>query len=215
MKSADASPPKAAPERAPDRTPEFAPNPARRAVPQSAPIGPHVGPLSAAVEWTRTLAVGSLLGLIVLGLAWELVLAPTGGRTLALKVLPLAIPLVGLLKKRMYTYRWVSLLIWLYFAEGLIRAISDTGLSAFLAGVEVVLCLILFGACAVHVRWRHKLAKDAESAIGAAAVTANPPTITTTTASTPITQAASALIAAPADAAAAPPGSAAAATPRA
>lgn len=208
MKSTDASPPEAAPERAPDHAPEFAPVAARRAVPQSAPIGPHVGPLSAAVEWTRTLAVGSLLGLIVLGLAWELVLAPTGGRTLALKVLPLAIPLVGLLKKRMYTYRWVSLLIWLYFAEGLIRAISDTGLSALLAGVEVVLCLILFGACAVHVRWRHKLAKDAESAesaIGAAALTATPPT----NASTPMNKAA------PADAAAAPPGSAAAATPRA
>ena len=106
------------------------------------------------VTWTRAVAVGSLLGLIVLGLAWELVLAPTGNRTLVLKVLPLAVPLVGLLKNRMYTYRWVSLMIWLYFIEGVIRASGDSGLSAALAGVEVALCVILFAACAVHVRWR-------------------------------------------------------------
>ena len=106
------------------------------------------------VAWSRAVAVGSLLGLIVLGLAWELVLAPTGNRTLALKVLPLAVPLVGLLKNRMYTYRWVSLMIWLYFIEGVIRASGDRGISAWLAGVEVLLCVMLFAACAVHVRWR-------------------------------------------------------------
>lgn len=107
-----------------------------------------------AVRWSRSVAVGSLLGLIVLGLAWELWLAPTGNRTLALKVLPLAWPLAGLLKNRMYTYRWVTLLVWIYFAEGVIRATSDRGLSAVLAGIEILLCLLLFAACAVHVRWR-------------------------------------------------------------
>jgi hypothetical protein len=56
--------------------------------------------------------------LIVLGLAWELWLAPTGSGTLALKVLPLVAVLAGLLRHRMYTYRWLSLLVWLYFTEG-------------------------------------------------------------------------------------------------
>lgn len=107
-----------------------------------------------AVRWSRALAVASLLGLIVLGLAWELVLAPTGNRSLALKVLPLAWPLAGLLKHRMYTYRWVSLLVWLYFTEGVVRAVGDQGVSAVLAMVEIALCLALFAACAVHVRWR-------------------------------------------------------------
>ena len=111
-------------------------------------------PPTAAVAWTRRLAVGSLLGLIVLGLAWELWLAPTGSGTLALKVLPLTIPLAGLLKHRMYTYRWVSLLVWLYFIEGVVRASGDRGISAVLAGIEIVLCLLLFAACALHVRWR-------------------------------------------------------------
>jgi uncharacterized membrane protein len=113
------------------------------------------------VAWTRAVATASLLALIVLGLAWELWLAPTGGGTLALKVLPLTIPLAGLLKNRMYTYRWVSLLVWIYFTEGVVRASGDTGLSRGLALAEVVLCLVLFAACAAHVRWRLKAAREA------------------------------------------------------
>jgi uncharacterized membrane protein len=110
------------------------------------------------VARTRAMAVGSLLGLIVLGLAWELWLAPVrpGGSWLALKVLPLTLPLAGLLKNRMYTYRWVSLLVWLYFAEGVVRATSDRGPGIVLAVIEILLCLTLFAACAMHVRWRLK-----------------------------------------------------------
>ena len=111
---------------------------------------------SAPVRTTRVLAVGSLLGLIVLGLAWELWLAPIrpGGSWLALKVLPLCLPLAGLLKNRMYTYRWVSLMVWLYFTEGVVRAYSDKAPSNYLAMAEVALCLTLFTACALHVRLR-------------------------------------------------------------
>ena len=116
-------------------------------------------PLPPVVALTRALAVASLLGLIVLGLAWELWLAPTGRGTLAFKVLPLAIPLAGILKNRMYTYRWVSLLVWLYFTEGVVRACSDRGVSVWLAVLEVLLCLVLFIACAAHVRWRLKHAQ--------------------------------------------------------
>lgn len=108
------------------------------------------------VATTRILAVGSVLGLIVLGLAWELFLAPIrpGGSWLALKVLPLCIPLAGLLKNRMYTYRWVSLMVWLYFTEGAVRAYSDRPPGNYLGMIEVALCLILFIACALHVRVR-------------------------------------------------------------
>ncbi len=91
------------------------------------------------VQLTRRLAVGSLLGLIVLGLGWELWWAPLrpGGSWLALKVLPLCIPLAGLLKNRMYTYRWLSLVVWIYFTEGVVRATSDRAPSSYLAMVEV------------------------------------------------------------------------------
>jgi uncharacterized membrane protein len=123
----------------------------------------HATSPDTAVALTRLLAVGCLLGLIILGLAWELWLAPIrpGGSWLALKVLPLCIPLAGLLKNRMYTYRWVSLLVWLYFTEGVVRAWSDRAPSSYYAMVEVVLCIGLFVACAVHVRWRLRHAKAA------------------------------------------------------
>jgi uncharacterized membrane protein len=103
-------------------------------------------------------AVASLIGLIVLGLAWELWLAPVrpGGSWLALKVLPLCLPLAGLLRRRMYTYRWVGLLVWAYFMEGAVRATSESGTSAALATLEVLLSLLLFAACALHVRLRLK-----------------------------------------------------------
>ncbi len=118
-------------------------------------------PIAAHVTWTRRLAVLSLLGLIAWGLAWELWLAPLrdGGSWWAIKVIPLCFPLAGLLKNRMYTYRWVSLLVWLYFTEGVVRAHGDKGWSAGLAAGQVLLCLVLFIACALHVRLRFR---DAE-----------------------------------------------------
>ena len=121
-------------------------------------MSPMPADTTRAIQTTRWLAVGSLLGLIVLGLAWELWLAPVkpGGSLLALKVLPLCIPLAGLLKNRMYTYRWVSLLVWLYFTEGVVRATSDRAPSCYFAMAEVLLCLVLFVATALHVRLRFK-----------------------------------------------------------
>lgn len=121
--------------------------------PAAAPAAP-----SAAVAATQTVAVASLVALIVLGLAWELWLAPLrpGGSWWALKVLPLVLPLAGLLKRRMYTYRWVSLFVWLYFTEGVVRATSERGATVPLALGQVALCVVLFAACGLHVRWRLK-----------------------------------------------------------
>ena len=104
-------------------------------------------------------AMCSTLALIALGLAWELWLAPTGRGTLALKVLPLVLAVPGLLRNRMYTYRWVSLLVWLYAAEGAVRATSEGGRGQLLATAEVLLSLVLFAACAVYVRARFRAAK--------------------------------------------------------
>ena len=123
-------------------------------------------PPSFSVNLTRWLAVGSVLALILLALAWELFLAPLrpGGSWLVLKALPLCIPLAGLLKNRLYTYRWVSLVVWLYFTEGVVRAWSDKPPSNWLALGEVALCLLLFIACALHVRLRQRAARLATAA---------------------------------------------------
>jgi uncharacterized membrane protein len=131
--------------------------------PVDAPAQSGIAPGAAAdpvVRMTRLLALGSVIALIALGLAWELWLARTGSGTLALKVLPLLLPLPGLWRHRMYTFRWLSLLVWLYFLEGAVRATSESGLSQALALVEVLLCLLLFTACALHVRWRLRKAPE-------------------------------------------------------
>lgn len=126
-------------------------------------MNPNPDTTPAGVLFSRTLAVGSTLGLILLGLAWELWLAPLrpGGSWWALKVLPLALALSGLLKLRMYTYRWLSLAVWLYFTEACVRGWSDAWPSNALAMAEGVLCLALFVACGLHVRLRFKAAKAA------------------------------------------------------
>jgi uncharacterized membrane protein len=110
---------------------------------------------------TQGVAVVSLLLLIVLCVMWELFWAPIkpGGSWLAIKALPLVLPLTGFLKRRLYTFRWVSLVIWLYFIEGVVRAYSDPWPSSGLALVELCLCLILFVSCALHVKYRFAAAQ--------------------------------------------------------
>jgi uncharacterized membrane protein len=102
----------------------------------------------------QNIASGSLIGLILLGLAWELWLAPLrpGGSWLVLKILPLLIPLFGILRGRVYTYRWSTLLIWLYFTEGSVRAWTDPPPGSWLGILEVVLSLSFFLAAAWYAR---------------------------------------------------------------
>jgi uncharacterized membrane protein len=95
--------------------------------------GPLVGvaPGNAAlINASRAALLALLVALMALGLAWELWLAPTGARSLALKVLPLAWPLAGIWLWRLASVRALSLLVWLYVAEGAMRAATERGVSA-------------------------------------------------------------------------------------
>lgn len=106
-------------------------------------------------------AVGSLIALIILCIAWEMVLAPIrpNGSWLVLKVIPLLIPLHGVWKRNLYTMQWSSMLILLYFAEGIVRGMSDTGLSAILGWIEVGLVLVFFTCAIMYLRPYKKAAK--------------------------------------------------------
>jgi uncharacterized membrane protein len=107
-------------------------------------------------------AISSLVGLIILGLLWELWLAPLrpGGSWMALKVVPLLIPLRGVIKRDVYTLQWSSMMILIYFAEGVVRAASDrVHLSAVLGGVEVALVTIYFFAAIYYLKPYKKAAK--------------------------------------------------------
>ena len=102
----------------------------------------------------RRVAFASLAALLLLCLAWELWLAPLrpGGSLAALKALPLALPLGGILAGRRYTYQWSSMLILAYFAEGATRAWSEAGPARTLALLEIALSLAFFAAAVSYAR---------------------------------------------------------------
>lgn len=107
-------------------------------------------------------AVASLLALIALCVAWEWVLAPLrpGGSWLVLKVVPLLIPLRGVLKRDVYTLQWSSMLVLLYLMEGVVRVTTDSGLSAILGGIEVGLSSVFFFCSLLFLRPYKKAAKQ-------------------------------------------------------
>ena len=105
----------------------------------------------------------SLIALIGLCLAWELWLAPLrpGGSWLVLKVLPLLLPLRGVLKGNLYTMQWASMLILLYLMEGAVRAFSDPSpASVLMAAIEIFLSLAFY-LCAIFYVWPAKRAAKA------------------------------------------------------
>lgn len=117
--------------------------------------------MSAAARAANLGAWVSLIALIFVCLAWELWLAPLrpGGSSLALKALPLLAALPGLLRARRYTHQWAALLSLAYVGEGLVRTMSDRGLSQALAAVEVALAAALFLCCVLYARlerWRQR-----------------------------------------------------------
>jgi len=106
---------------------------------------------------TRNLRLAATLALVALALLcllWELWLVPLrpGGSFLALKALPLVLPFPGILRGKRYTYQWSSMLILAYFAEGVMRAWSDAGLSRQLAVAEIALSLAFFAATVSYAR---------------------------------------------------------------
>ncbi|MES2757671.1 MAG: DUF2069 domain-containing protein [Pseudomonadota bacterium] len=107
-------------------------------------------------------AIISLVLLIAWLVAWEMWVAPLrpGGSILALKAIPLLIPLRGVLKRDIYTLQWSSMVILLYFTEGVVRAWSDMlPLSRYMAMGETGLVCIYFICALLYLRPYKKAAK--------------------------------------------------------
>jgi uncharacterized membrane protein len=115
----------------------------------------------------HTGAVTSLVILFAWLLVWEIVVAPLhpGGSLLALKALPLLLPLRGVLKRDLYTLQWSSMVILIYFVEGIVRAWSDrTEVSRMMALGEALLVVAYFLFALLYLRpykkQAQKLAKE-------------------------------------------------------
>ena len=108
--------------------------------------------LNPALRWGASV---SLIGLIILGLLWELYIAPIrpGGSLLALKVMPLLLPLRGVLRGNLYTLQWAAMLILLYFMEGVVRAWSDPApMSVLMAWFEIALSFSFYLCAILYLR---------------------------------------------------------------
>lgn len=107
-------------------------------------------------------AIVSLAALVLLCVLWEMLLAPLhpGGSWMVLKAVPLLIPLYGVIRRDVYTLQWSSMMILLYFTEGVVRAYSDkSAVSAALAWVEVALVGIYFFCSVLYLRPYKQAAK--------------------------------------------------------
>lgn len=116
--------------------------------------------------WQRT-ALVSLVALFLWCIAWEIWLAPLkpGGSFMFLKALPLAFALRGVAKGSLYTLQWSSMLILLYFMEGVVRVASDPpGPSILMAWVEIVLSSVFFVAALAYLRPAKKAYKQKRKA---------------------------------------------------
>lgn len=110
-------------------------------------------------------ALSSLLGLIVLCVLWETLLAPLrpGGTLLFLKALPLAFAVRGVARGSLYTIQWSSMLVLLYLMEGVVRVMSDpAGPSIAMAWGEIILSSIFFLTAIFYVRPAKRAAKRAK-----------------------------------------------------
>ncbi|MEO8508146.1 MAG: DUF2069 domain-containing protein [Betaproteobacteria bacterium] len=89
------------------------------------------------------ITVAALVALALLEILWEAVLAPIpGARWLAVKALPLALLLPGVAQGRHRPRQWLALLLPFYFAEALVRALTESGRQAMVAAMAAALALV-------------------------------------------------------------------------
>lgn len=108
----------------------------------------------------QRVVLASYLLQIALTLVWEAWLAParSPGFWLTVKLVPLLIPLAGLLQLRLRSVLWATLILMLYLIEGLVllwterhQGFAAGGLLS-LALTETLLCLIFITSAACLIR---------------------------------------------------------------
>ena len=93
-------------------------------------------------------AIAGLFALAALEVLWETVLAPLrpGAGWLAVKALPLFVLLPGAMRGARRPRQWLALLLPFYAAEAIVRAWSETGRHAVVAGTVALVAIATFVA---------------------------------------------------------------------
>jgi uncharacterized membrane protein len=100
--------------------------------------------------------VALVAALVLAEILWETVLAPIrpGSSWLALKALPIALLWPALARGSRRAGQWASLLLPFYFAEGIVRAVSEAGRHAMAAALAAALAALAFVSLLGWVRAR-------------------------------------------------------------
>jgi uncharacterized membrane protein len=98
-------------------------------------------------------SIATWLALIALGLSWELVLSPLrpGGSWLALKVVPLLLPLPAMLRGSAYGMQVALFIVLLSVLEGGARLLEPAPV-VWLAAAQCALAMAFFVAAIVYLR---------------------------------------------------------------
>ncbi|MFM1927742.1 MAG: hypothetical protein RIR28_325 [Pseudomonadota bacterium] len=100
--------------------------------------------------------------MVIYGVAWEAAWDPIReGSLLWLKTLPLLLVLPGLIQSRRRSMQWLSLMIWFYACEALVRVASLQPTEQWLAAGWLVLSLLVAAA-----NWLSAKAYRRQMAIG-------------------------------------------------
>jgi uncharacterized membrane protein len=122
-------------------------------------------PAISAAKWHR-LAIASYLLLLVLMLVWETWGAPARQASIyygvLLKTVPLALLLPGILRRRVMAHMGATLLMLLYFIEGVVLTYSEQGQSWHLhseltyAAAETALSIVYIVSAGMFIRLQDK-----------------------------------------------------------
>lgn len=110
-------------------------------------------------QFYRKLALFGYFGLLVWVPLWHFVLAEgiatSALFTFLLWIVPLLLPMRGLIKGTPYTYAWANFIVLLYFLHGLtaVYAVSDEWLYAI---IELIFATCMFTGCVFYARLRGK-----------------------------------------------------------
>ncbi len=113
--------------------------------------------MSPRTRFYRMLALGSHLALLLWVIIWHFFLTPQSDYSsffiILMYVLPLLLPLYGVIKARPYTHAWASFIVLLYFLHGITVAYAVSE-ERWYAVIELVLAAMMFCGCSVFARRR-------------------------------------------------------------
>ena len=116
-----------------------------------------------ATTLARAVTLSGYFGLLILLLAWNTWLAPSRyfptALVLIVLVVPLLVPLRGLLHGRVYTHSWVTFLAVFYMTLGIAEAVANPA-QRYLAVLETVFSLMLLLGASWYARCARRQHSD-------------------------------------------------------